>query len=32
MTKILACVDGSLYSQSVCDHAAWAAGADWRRR
>ena len=25
MTKILACVDGSLYSQSVCDHAAWAA-------
>ncbi|SKA34377.1 universal stress protein [Consotaella salsifontis] len=26
MTKILACVDGSIYAQSVCDHAAWAAG------
>jgi nucleotide-binding universal stress UspA family protein len=26
MTKILACVDGSRYSASVCDHAAWAAG------
>jgi len=25
MTKILACVDGSIYAQSVCDHAAWAA-------
>lgn len=25
MTKVLACLDGSLYSQSVCDHAAWAA-------
>ena len=26
MTKIMACLDGSIYSQSVCDHAAWAAG------
>ena len=26
MTKILACVDGSTYAESVCDHAAWAAG------
>lgn len=25
MTKILACVDGSAYRQSVCDHAAWAS-------
>ena len=25
MSKILACVDGSAYSLSVCDHAAWAA-------
>ena len=25
MTKILACVDGSVYAESVCDHAAWAA-------
>lgn len=25
MAKILACVDGSRYSASVCDHAAWAA-------
>lgn len=25
MTKILACIDASLYGQSVCDHAAWAA-------
>ncbi len=25
MSKVLACVDGSIYSQSVCDHAAWAA-------
>ncbi|WP_119679691.1 universal stress protein [Indioceanicola profundi] len=25
MTRILACVDGSVYTQSVCDHAAWAA-------
>ncbi|WP_207455377.1 universal stress protein [Azospirillum sp. SYSU D00513] len=25
MTKILACVDGSPYTPSVCDHAAWAA-------
>lgn len=24
--KILACIDGSQYSQSVCDYAAWAAG------
>ncbi|MEQ8740439.1 MAG: universal stress protein, partial [Hoeflea sp.] len=23
---ILALVDGSIYSKSVCDHAAWAAG------
>ena len=26
MTQILACIDGSSYSASVCDHAAWAAG------
>ncbi|MBO0904028.1 universal stress protein [Jiella sonneratiae] len=26
MTKIVACIDGSLYAESVCDHAAWAAG------
>ncbi|MAB12681.1 universal stress protein [Parvibaculum sp.] len=25
MTKFVALVDGSIYSQSVCDHAAWAA-------
>jgi nucleotide-binding universal stress UspA family protein len=25
MTKIIAFIDGSIYSQSVCDHAAWAA-------
>lgn len=25
MNKVLACVDGSVYSQSVCDHAVWAA-------
>jgi nucleotide-binding universal stress UspA family protein len=25
MTKIVALVDGSIYSQSVCDHAAWIA-------
>jgi nucleotide-binding universal stress UspA family protein len=25
MTKIIAFVDGSIYSRSVCDHAAWAA-------
>ncbi len=25
MTQILACIDGSGYSASVCDHAAWAA-------
>ncbi|MFN6980300.1 MAG: universal stress protein [Brevundimonas sp.] len=25
MTKVLACIDASLYSSSVCDHAAWAA-------
>jgi nucleotide-binding universal stress UspA family protein len=26
MTELIALVDGSTYSQSVCDHAAWAAG------
>lgn len=26
MTKIVALVDGSIYAQSVCDHAAWIAG------
>lgn len=25
MTKILACIDGSIYSPSITDHAAWAA-------
>ena len=25
MTKLIALVDGSIYSQSVCDHAAWIA-------
>lgn len=25
MTKLVALVDGSIYSQSVCDHAAWVA-------
>ena len=25
MSKVLACIDGSVYSQSVCDHAVWAA-------
>jgi nucleotide-binding universal stress UspA family protein len=25
VNKVLACVDGSVYSQSVCEHAAWAA-------
>lgn len=25
MAKILACVDGSVYAASVCDHAAWTA-------
>lgn len=25
MTTIVACIDGSIYSQSVADHAAWAA-------
>ena len=25
MTKLIALIDGSLYAQSVCDHAAWAA-------
>ncbi|MDP1629824.1 MAG: universal stress protein [Caulobacter sp.] len=25
MTKVLACIDGSGYGASVCDHAAWAA-------
>ncbi|MCH9672160.1 MAG: universal stress protein [Gammaproteobacteria bacterium] len=27
MTKLIALVDGSIYSQSVCDHAAWIARA-----
>ncbi|MEF2072511.1 universal stress protein [Consotaella aegiceratis] len=27
MTKILVCIDGSEYSKSVCDYAAWAAKA-----
>ncbi|MEX0758272.1 MAG: universal stress protein, partial [Tistlia sp.] len=26
MTKLIALIDGSLYSHSVCDHAAWVAG------
>ena len=26
MEKLIAFVDGSVYSQSVCDHAAWVAG------
>jgi len=26
MTKLVALVDGSIYSQSVCDHVAWIAG------
>lgn len=25
MKKVLACIDGSIYGASVCDHAAWAA-------
>ncbi|MBT5432129.1 MAG: universal stress protein, partial [Rhodospirillaceae bacterium] len=25
MTKLIALIDGSIYSESVCDHAAWAA-------
>jgi nucleotide-binding universal stress UspA family protein len=25
MPKIIACIDGSIYAASVCDHAAWAA-------
>ena len=25
MNKVLACIDGSVYTQSVCDHAVWAA-------
>lgn len=25
MNKVLACIDASVYSQSVCDHAIWAA-------
>ena len=25
MSKLVALVDGSVYSQSVCDHAAWIA-------
>jgi nucleotide-binding universal stress UspA family protein len=28
MTKFMALIDGSVYSQSVCDHAAWAGGGD----
>lgn len=26
MARLIALIDGSVYSQSVCDHAAWAAG------
>jgi nucleotide-binding universal stress UspA family protein len=26
MTKLMALIDGSIYSQSVCDHAVWASG------
>jgi len=26
MNKVLACIDGSGYSESVCDHAAWVSG------
>ena len=26
MTKLMALIDGSIYSQSVCDHAIWMAG------
>jgi nucleotide-binding universal stress UspA family protein len=26
MSKILGCLDGSIYASSVCDHAAWIAG------
>jgi len=26
MTKLLVLIDGSTYSKSVCDHAAWVAG------
>jgi nucleotide-binding universal stress UspA family protein len=26
MTKLIALIDGSIYSKSVCDHAAWVAG------
>lgn len=30
MAKILALIDGSIYSEAVCDHAAWvAAGRGW---
>lgn len=25
MSKVLACIDGSVYTQSICDHAIWAA-------
>ena len=25
MTKLLACIDASIYATSVCDHAAWVA-------
>jgi nucleotide-binding universal stress UspA family protein len=28
MTKLMALIDGSVYSQSVCDHAIWASGED----
>ena len=28
MPKILAFIDGSIYSDSVCDHAIWAAARD----
>ncbi|MFH1343728.1 MAG: universal stress protein, partial [Pseudomonadota bacterium] len=26
MTKLLALIDGSIYSQSICDYTAWIAG------
>lgn len=26
MSRVLACIDGSVYAESVADHAAWAAG------
>jgi nucleotide-binding universal stress UspA family protein len=28
MTKLMALIDGSVYSQSVCEHAAWASAGD----